>query len=105
MSPANDTKKAAGPETASPTADIAMGEVHAVMQEGVEQWRLSDKGQHDDVAYALFEESLQMNPAERDILAKRVLRKLDLIVLPMVRWTAADDRSASFLHHAEPILF
>ncbi len=40
---------------------------------------------HTDLAHGLFHESLHMDPDERGRLAKRVLRKLDFIVLPMVR--------------------
>jgi hypothetical protein len=39
---------------------------------------------HTDIAHALYKESLEMDPIEREIIAKRVLRKLDFIVLPMV---------------------
>lgn len=39
---------------------------------------------HTDIAHNLYKESLDMDPIERDIVAKRVLRKLDFIVLPMV---------------------
>lgn len=41
-------------------------------------------GIHTDLAYTLFKESLEMDPGERDLIARRVKRKLDFIVLPMV---------------------
>lgn len=44
----------------------------------------SAMGIHTDLAYELYKESLEMDPGERDIIAKRVKRKLDFIVLPMV---------------------
>jgi hypothetical protein len=39
---------------------------------------------HTDVAYNLYRESLDMEPAERERIAKRVLLKLDMLLLPMV---------------------
>lgn len=41
---------------------------------------------HTDIGHALYKEALDMDPTERDIIAKRVLRKLDFIVLPMVSY-------------------
>ncbi|ERS99605.1 Major Facilitator Superfamily protein [Sporothrix schenckii 1099-18] len=76
----NTANKAAS----APSADINLGEVYSVTQSGVEKSPLGHNGQHHDVAYDMFEESLRMDPAERDVLAKRVLLKLDLIVLPMM---------------------
>jgi len=40
---------------------------------------------HTDIAYGLYKQSLEMDPAYKDLVAKKVLRKLDFIVLPMVR--------------------
>ncbi|KIM92936.1 hypothetical protein OIDMADRAFT_62060 [Oidiodendron maius Zn] len=39
---------------------------------------------HTDIAHVLYKESLEMDPMEREIIAKRVLRKLDFVVLPMM---------------------
>lgn len=83
MTPPDDAKTA-GDTVSATNADMGVGEVQSVMQGGVEKWPLGHEGQHDDVAYDMFEESLRMDAAERDIIAKRVLLKLDLIVLPMV---------------------
>ena len=40
---------------------------------------------HTDMAYGMYKESLMLDPDVRDKAAKRVLLKLDFIVLPMVR--------------------
>lgn len=41
-------------------------------------------GKHNDVGLLMYEESLAMDPELRDRLAKRVLRKLDYGLLPVV---------------------
>lgn len=40
---------------------------------------------HTDIGLGYFLQSQQMDPAERDVIAKRVLRKIDLCLLPAVR--------------------
>jgi hypothetical protein len=39
---------------------------------------------HTDIGYGIYQESLEMDPVEREMLAKRVKKKLDFILLPMV---------------------
>jgi hypothetical protein len=39
---------------------------------------------HTDIGYGFYQESLEMDPVEREMLAKRVKKKLDFILLPMV---------------------
>lgn len=39
---------------------------------------------HTDVAHGLYQESLEMDPVERERIAQKVLLKLDFCVLPMV---------------------
>lgn len=39
---------------------------------------------HSDEGYELFKQSLELEPEERDEIAKKVLLKLDFILLPMV---------------------
>lgn len=39
---------------------------------------------HSDVGHDLYQESLEMDPAERARIAVKVLKKLDFCVLPMV---------------------
>lgn len=41
-------------------------------------------GSHVDAVHQLYKESLLMNPAEREQIAKRVKTKLDCILLPLV---------------------
>jgi len=40
---------------------------------------------HIDIGWDLYQQALLLDPADRDAIAKRVKRKLDLILLPMVR--------------------
>jgi len=51
----------------------------------VDQEKLVDETVHTDIAHGLYLESLTMDPARRDEVAKKVLKKLDYIVLPAVR--------------------
>ncbi len=51
--------------------------------EGGEFGKLADD-RHTDIAYGLYKESLEMDPVQRELIAKKVLRKLDFIVLPMM---------------------
>jgi len=39
---------------------------------------------HTDIGYGFYQESLEMDPVEREMLAKKVKKKLDFILLPMV---------------------
>ena len=52
-------------------------------EDGVEIIVLPSKV-HLDMAIELYAESLELDPARRELVAKKVLRKLDFILLPMV---------------------
>lgn len=39
---------------------------------------------HSDIGFGLYQEALQINPAEREQIAKTVKLKLDCILLPLV---------------------
>jgi hypothetical protein len=38
---------------------------------------------HTDIGYGYYQEALEMDPAERDMLSKKLKKKLDFILLPM----------------------
>ncbi len=61
------------------TADNAVG----VDADYLETGKLNDDV-HNDLGHDMYLASLQIDPAERDAIAKRVKRKLDFIVLPIV---------------------
>lgn len=69
----------------SPNGDEIAPAIRISADQHVDEVKKADS-KHNDVGLTLFEESLGMDPELRDQLAKRVLRKLDLGLLPVVRF-------------------
>jgi hypothetical protein len=40
---------------------------------------------HTDICYGFYQESFEIDPEEREILMKKVKKKLDLVLLPVLR--------------------